>query len=445
MLFSPLYVPEELSEAVGDRAWVRAMLEAEAALAAAEASCGLIPHSAAEAIAACCSAERFDPEALLREARAVGNPAEPLVRALRRAVPADARDYVHVGATSQDIVDTAAMLVARRALIVIEADLAGIAAQLARLAEEHRSTLMAGRTLLQQALPITFGLKAAGWLAGVTRARAALRRVRREALAAQLGGAAGTLASLDAAGIAVLGEYARRLDLAEPALPWHTERTRMAEIAGALALTAGALDTIALDVVLLAQTEVGEVAEGGQGRQGGSSTLPHKRNPVRAVMARACARQAQAQAGLLFGAMAQEQERAAGAWQAEWPALSGALAGTGGAARWLRESLAGLEVRPGRMRANLDATGGLILAERVVALLAGHLGREGAHDLLRAASRRAQEEGRGLDEVMRADETVRRWLSPAQVDEALAPGHYLGSARAFVDRALALHGELDGP
>lgn len=440
MLFASLFLPPELRSAVVDRAWVQAMLDAEAALAAAEATLGLIPVPAAEAIAGCCSAERFDLDTLMREARSVANPAEPLVRALRRAVPSDARDFVHLGATSQDILDTAAMLVTRCALTLIERDLLGIAENLARLAEEHRCTLMAGRTLLQQAVPITFGLKAAEWLSGITRARTVVRRVQREALAAQLGGAAGTLASLDGAGISVLGAFARRLDLPEPALPWHTERTRLAEIAGALTLTAGALDTIALDITLLSQTEVGEVAEGGSGRQGGSSTMPHKQNPVRTVMARACVREAQGQAGVLLVATAQEHERAAGAWQAEWPALSGALVCTGGAAHWLRESLESLEVRPERMQANLDATHGLIMAERVATVLTEHMGREGAHNLMRELSRRVQE-GTRMEEQLRADETVRRFLSPEQIEEALTPAGYLGSTHAFIDRVLALYRE----
>jgi len=444
MLFSALYVPPELRDAVDDRAWLGAMLDTEAALAAAEASVGLIPFAAAEAIAACCSAERFDLEVLLQEARAVGNPAEPLVRALRQTVPSHAREFVHRGATSQDIVDTAAMLVTRRALVLIVADLSLIAARLAYLAEEHRDTLMPGRTLLQQAVPITFGLKAAGWLTGVMRARALVQRVEQETPAVQLGGAAGTLASLDSAGIAVLREFALRLHLAEPALPWHTERTRIAEIAGVLMLTAGVLDTVALDLTLLAQTEVGEVVEGGDERQGGSSTMPHKQNPVRAVMARACVREAQAQADVLFRAMAQEHERATGAWQSEWPALSGALACTGAATRWLRESLEGLEVRRERMRANLAETGGRIMAERIATVLTDHLGREAAHDRLKAVSRLAQEEGRTMNQVLREDDTVRRVLTPEQIDEALVPAGYLGSTDALIDRALALHRELGG-
>jgi 3-carboxy-cis,cis-muconate cycloisomerase len=439
MLFSTLFVPEELSAAVDDRAWIQAMLDVEAALAAAEAAAHLIPISAAEAIAVFCSAGRFDVDALMRDARSVGNPAEPLVRALRRVVPSHARDFVHHGATSQDILDTAAMLVTRRALILIEEDLSGIATDLALLAEKHRSALMAGRTLLQQAVPITFGLKAAGWLAGATRARTLLRRVQGEALAVQLGGAAGSLASLNGAGISVLEEFARRLQLAEPALSWHTERTRIAEIAGALSLTAGVLDTIALDITLLAQTEVGEVVEGGDERQGGSSTMPHKQNPVRAVMVRACVREAQAQAGVLFRSMAQEHERAAGAWQAEWPALAGALACTGASAWWLSQSLRGLEVRPERMRANLDATGGLIMAEHVASSLAATIGTAEAHELVRSLSLRARDEERSLTQLLVQDDTASAHMALGEIERVTDPASYLGSTNAFIDRALALH------
>lgn len=439
MLFAPLFLPPGLPEATHDRAWIQAMLDTEAALAVAEATAGLIPQEAAEAIAACCSSDRFDVDALMREARSVGNPAEPLVRALRHAISGDARDFVHHGATSQDILDTAAMLVTRRALLLIDDDLTGVAGGLAWLADEHRGTLMAGRTLLQQAVPISFGLKAAGWLAGVTRARMALRRVQREVLAVQLGGAAGTLASLNGAGVRVLQEFARQMGLAEPELPWHTERTRMAEIAGALSLTAGALDTVALDITLLTQTEVGEVVEGGDERQGGSSTMPHKQNPVRAVMVRACVREAESQAGILLQSMAQEHERAAGAWQVEWPALSGALAYTGGAADWLRRSLAELEVRPKRMRENLEATGGLLMAEAVANALAEHMGREAAHDLVRSLIRRARAEDRSLSHLLLQDDSVRAHLTQDEIELTMDPATYLGSANAFIDRALRGH------
>ncbi|HZU12318.1 MAG TPA: 3-carboxy-cis,cis-muconate cycloisomerase [Chloroflexota bacterium] len=443
MLFTALFLPPRLREATGDRAWFQAMLDAEAALARAESECGLIPPSAADAIAAHCMVDEFDVPAILEEARGMGNPAEPLVRALRRSVPDEAADYVHMGATSQDIVDTAAMLVTQRTLRIVEGDLAAAAAALAQLAMRYRDTPMAGRTLLQQAVPVTFGLTAAQWLAGIVRARAALRRLRGGTLAVQLGGAAGTLAPLGDSGPSVLHAFSCTLGLAEPALPWHTERTRLAEIAGALSLTAGALERIALDIILLSQTEVGEVAEAGAGRRGGSSTMPQKQNPVGAVLARACARTAQTQAEGLFRAMAQELERAAGAWQAEWPALSGALAATGGAAGGLREALDGLAVRPDRMQENLEMTGGLIMAERVATLLAERLGREQAHQYVRSLSERAVAEGRRLTDVLPDDATVRGVLSPGEIRQVMSPSEYLGSSGAFIDRALALYREQE--
>ena len=341
-LFDALYVPKPLREAVGGTAWVRAMLDAESALARAEAAAGGIPAAAAERIAACCAdASGFDPEEIGEEGRLVANPAEPLVRRLRERA-GDAGEWVHHGATSQDVVDTAMMLVAGRARVILLEEAGAVAARCAGLADEHRGTVMAARTLLQQAVPTTFGLKAAGWLAGVAEARDALAAVE---LAAQLGGAAGTLAALGDRGPEVLSRFAAELGLAEPALPWHANRLRVAALAAALEQLAGACGKIALDVTLLAQTEVGEVAV----PSGGSTAMAHKRNPASAVVAVAAARQVRPSVDLLG-----EHERAAGAWQAEWGEIVRALGYAGGAASATRETLAGLTVDPARMRANLD-------------------------------------------------------------------------------------------
>ena len=429
-LFAGLFVPDPFREATSDRAWLAAMLDFEAALARAQARAGVIPPEAAEAIAAACDPARFDAQALGREGRAVANPAVPLVRALTREVEGEGARFVHWGATSQDALDTAAMLVSRRALAGIDGELDRVAVACARLAEDYRATPMAGRTLLQQALPITFGLTAAGWLVAVVEARERLAAVP---LAVQLGGAAGTLASLGPQGPEVLALMAEELDLGEPALPWHTARGRVAELGAALALAAGALEKIALDVKLLAQTEVGEVAESADG---GSSTLPHKRNPVGSVLASACARRVRAESSLLLEAMPQEHQRAAGAWQAEWEALSRALAYTGGAAAAMREALDGLEVRPERMRENLERTRGLVVAEAVAMALAEHTGRLEAHELVERASRRAAESGRALRDELLADADVRAHLQPEEIDRALDPAAYLGAADAFVGRAL---------
>jgi 3-carboxy-cis,cis-muconate cycloisomerase len=440
-LFGPLFVPDGIREAVGGRAWLQAMLDAEAALAVAEAQAGLIPAGEAQAIAECCDADRFDLEKIGREGRAAGNPVPALVKALTESVPDDAARHVHQGATSQDITDTAAMLVARRALDLIIAEVDAVTSACARLADTNRETIMASRTLLQQALPTTFGLKAAGWLVAVLEARRRLLTVRESELAAQLGGAAGTLASLGSLGIRVLQEFARELDLAEPVVPWHTARLRIAELGSVLALVSGVMHKLALDVVLLAQTEVAEAAEPSEGGRGGSSTLPHKRNPVGSVLAAACARRVPPLAETLQAAMAQEHERAAGAWHAEWETISDALALTGGAAAAMREVMEGLEVQPDRMRENLDATGGLLLAENVTTIAAEKLGRLEAHELVKAASQRTFANGSTLREEILGEPALREHLTPEEIDAALEPEQYLGSAGTFIDRALAMYHE----
>ena len=443
-LFGPIFVPDRFREAVSGKAWLQAMLDAEAALAVAEARAGLIPAEAAEAISRCCDADLFDPGEIGHAGRPAGNPVPALVRALTAEVSKtseDAARHIHRGATSQDITDTAAMLVSRRNIDLILAEVDGIAAACAHLAEEHRDTLMAGRTLLQQALPTTFGLKAAGWLISVLEARRRLREVRASGLAAQLGGAAGTLASLGDSGLPVLRELALELGLNEPPIPWHTDRTRISGISGALSLLAGVLAKISQDIILMAQTEVGEAAEpAGEGR-GGSSTLPHKRNPILSVTAAANARRVQDLARTLQAAMPQEHERAAGAWHSEWEALSDALALAGGAAANVRETTEGLEVHPEKMRENLGATQGMLLAENVTTVLSEKLGRLEAHDLVEAACRRALRDGKHLREELLQDAAVRGVLSEGEIDAALDPAGYLGSAGAFVDRTLELYRE----
>ena len=432
--FGPLFVPEELLDAVSGRAWLGAMLEFESALARAEAQAGIVPPEAAAAIAERCDASLYDFDELLLRGRSVGSPPEPLVRALRDRVGGDAARYIHWGATSQDVMDTASMLVARRALGLILAEVDRVTAALARLAEEHRSTPMVARTMLQQAVPTTFGLKAAGWLVAVLEARGLFETVRRERLAVQLGGAAGTLAAVGEHGVTVLRSLADDLGLAEPVLPWHTNRVRIAELGAALATTAGVLGKIAHDVVLLAQTEVDEAREE---VGGGSSTLPHKHNPIESTLARACARLVAGYSSVLTSALDQEHERAAGAWHAEWEALSGALAYTGGAAHAVAQAVGSLQVDAERMRRNLDATNGLVLAERVSFVLTAHYGREEGHEIARAATERVAVSGRSFADELRDDERV--GLSDDELDALLDPTAYLGSGEELVDRALALY------
>ncbi|HEX5029576.1 MAG TPA: 3-carboxy-cis,cis-muconate cycloisomerase [Gaiellaceae bacterium] len=427
--FAGIFVPDELRAAVSERAWLQAMLDAEQALAAACAENGLVSHEAATEIAEACRAELYDAETLAVEGKAVGNPAEPLVRALREAVGDGAADSVHYGATSQDIVDTASMLVAHRALGIIVGDLDRLASRCADLAKSYRSTPMAARTLLQQAVPTTFGLKAAGWLVAVLEARAQLLQVRDRRLAAQLGGAAGTLAALGDRGLEVARAYARELGLEDPVLPWHGNRQRVAELASALDISAGTAEKIGRDLVLLAQTEVAEVAEAAGGV---SSTMPQKRNPVRSTLAIACARLAHAHAGVLLGELAHEHERAVGGWQAEWEALSGTLAFSGGAVASAADALTDLRIDPDRMLANLDAGGGRILAERVSFALRSRLGRAMSAEIVGDATRAPS-----FRDTLLADE--RAGLSASDLDALLDPTTYVGSAELLVDRALAAY------
>lgn len=436
-LFGPLFSTDDMLAATSGRAWVGAMLAFERELAAAGAEAGLLPAGTAEAVAAAADELAVEPATLGREARGPGNPVAPLVRRLREAAGPAAARWVHFGATSQDVLDTAAMLVARRAGDLVAADLDRCADRAAALADEHRSTVLAGRTLLQQALPTSFGLKCAGWLAGLDEAAATLDRVLAERLAVQLGGAVGSTASLGTAGPAVAAGLARRLGLAEPVLPWHTDRVRLGELAGALAAVAGACGKVAGDLVLLAQTEVGEVGSG----SGGSSTMPHKRNPTEAVLVAADARRAAGLAAELLRCLPQEHERAVGAWHAEWPTLCELLRAAGGCAAGLATALASLTVDPQRMRRNLDLSRGVMMAERVLADLAADLGWEQAADLVRSATRRALEEDAAFADALGGLSPVAAVRTPAQLEALCDPTTYLGAADEWVDRAVAAHRE----
>jgi 3-carboxy-cis,cis-muconate cycloisomerase len=361
---------------------------------------------------------------------------------------AAAAGAVHRGATSQDIIDTAAMLVARRGLDAILADLDAAASGCVVHARTQADTVMSGRTLLQQAVPVTFGLVAAGWLTAIDEARLGLHRVRTTRLAVQFGGAAGTLASLGDAGPAVEALLGEELGLAVPVLPWHTNRLRVVELAAALAGACAALGKIARDVTLLAQTEVAEVREGGGPGRGGSSAMPHKQNPVAAILVLGCARQAPGLLATLAAAAEQEHQRAAGAWHAEWQPLSGLLTLTGSAAGWSAELLTELQVDAARMRANLDAARGLPLAEHITALLAPAIGRLQAHHLVAEAATRATTSDISLAEALFADAQTAATLTIADltrddIEAALRPESYLGATSEFIRRSLAAHAECD--
>ncbi|MFE2187183.1 3-carboxy-cis,cis-muconate cycloisomerase [Streptomyces sp. NPDC059455] len=416
-LLSPVRAGSAVEATTGDTAFLQAMLDAEAALARVVA-----PAGAAEAVTGAARVELYDVRDLALRARSGGNPVIPLVADLTAAVArtdAEAAPYVHRGATSQDIVDTAAMLVAARALPLIVADLERTAAELARLATAHRDTPMPGRTLTQHAVPTTFGLKAAGWRVLALDARDRLAALRPPA---QLGGAAGTLAAFDG-GVPLLRRFAEETGLAEPELPWHTLRTPVADLGTALAFAVGALGKMAADVLVLSRTEIGEVAEGAGG---GSSAMPHKSNPVRATLMAAAACQAPGHAATLLGSLTAEDERPGGAWHAEWQPLRELLRLAGGAARDAVELASGLRVFPDRMAANLGLTDGLIVSERLIAALAPVVGRARAKELLAEAAR----EGRGLAEALSGV------LPPDRLRELTDPTAYVGCASALTMRAL---------
>jgi 3-carboxy-cis,cis-muconate cycloisomerase len=432
-LFDALYVTDAVLASTGDEAWLQAMLDVEAAIARAGAKAGLVPLSSADAIAACCVARDFDAADIGRRAVASATWVVPLVADLRGRVPTSARGFVHLGATSQDVIDTAMSLVAARTIDVITPVLADVAASLVDLTRGHRDTLQIGRTLLQHAAPTTFGLVCAGWLTGVDDALVQLDRVRRERLAVQFGGAVGTLAAYGDAGADIAALIADELDLVAPTLPWHTTRVRIDEAAAALGVVAGSLAGIAGDIALLSGSDVGEVAEGSPG---GSSAMPYKRNPSRAVLVTACTHQVPALVATMLAAAAQEHQRAAGRWQAEWPTMTSLLRLVGAAAAHTRSMLSDLRVDTRRMRANLDAAGDLVLADAVIARLAPALGRTRAASVVAEAAARA----------VRAGTTMRVALLDLEADAASiafpGPEDCLGATAVWIDRALAVHDEI---
>ncbi|MFF4020834.1 3-carboxy-cis,cis-muconate cycloisomerase [Streptomyces sp. NPDC001843] len=447
-LLSPVRAGTPVEAVVSDTAWLQAMLDAEAALARAQARCGTVPAAAAAAITVAARAERLDLVQLARAARETANPVVGMIKALTAVVADDAPEaveYVHRGSTSQDILDTGAMLVARQALRIVVGDLRATEAVLATLAAEHRDTVMAGRTLALHAVPTTFGLKAAGWRQLVLESATRLEQVA-DRLPVSLGGAAGTLAGyLQYAGEgtgqhALVDEltaaFAQETQLAEPVLPWHALRTPIADLGAALAHTAGALGKIAADVLVLARTEVGEVAEPQVAGRGVSSAMPHKRNPVLATLIRSASLQVPALAAVLTQCLVAEDERSAGVWHTEWLPLRECLRLTGGAACTALELVRGLTVHPDRMRANLEATGGQVASERVSAVLAPRLGKAAAKDLLAKASLVAAETSRSLAEVLAELPTLRGVFGPGEPAALLDAAGYTGAAGALVDRAL---------
>ncbi|WP_344869018.1 adenylosuccinate lyase family protein [Amycolatopsis ultiminotia] len=438
-LLSPVRAGTPAEQATGDTAFAAAMLETEAALARAQARLGSVPAASAERITTAArrlAAGGLDVVQLARGSRATANPVVGLVRELSAAVPEDA-DQVHRGSTSQDIVDTALMLIARNTIELLVVDLDRAAQSLAELARTHRDTVMPGRTLTAHAVPTTFGLKAVGWRQGVLAAARQLRSLR---LPVSMGGAAGTLAAYVEYGDGsedyaerLVAAFAAETGLATPILPWHADRSPIAELAGALAQTATALGKIAVDVLVLTRTEIGELSEAAGG---GSSAMPHKRNPVLSALIRSAALQVPVLAAGVTQSGLAEDERSAGVWQAEWHLLRECLRLTGGAAHTATELTGGLQVHAEQMRENTGHTHGLIVSERLSVRLAPLLGKARAEEILATASRRATEEDRSLTEILTTTDEVTAVLTPDELTDLLTPAGYTGAAARLVDRAL---------
>ena len=444
-LFDAYFTARDMRQVFCDQGRVQAMLDFEAALARAEARVGVIPASAVAPIASACDASLYDFAALGEAIATAGNSAIPLVKALGKqiaATDAEAERYVHLGATSQDVMDSGLVLQLRQALALIERDLADLADSLATQAKRHAATPLAGRTWLQHATPVTLGMKIAGWLGAVTRSRQRLRELKPRLLVLQFGGASGTLAALGEQALPIAQALAEELQLTLPEQPWHTQRDRIVEFGAVLGLIAGSLGKLGRDVSLLMQTEAAEVFEPSAPGKGGSSTMPHKRNPVGAAVLIGAATRIPGLVSTLFSAMPQEHERSLGLWHAEWETLPEICCLVSGALQQARLLADGLEVDAERMARNLELTQGLVLAEAVSIVLAQRVGRDTAHHLLEQCCKRAVAEQRHLRAVLGDEPQVTAELSSAELDHLLDPAHYLGQAHVWVERAVAEHNAL---
>ncbi|MGB8856647.1 MAG: 3-carboxy-cis,cis-muconate cycloisomerase [Burkholderiales bacterium] len=439
-IFDTLFSAPAMEDIFSDRAILQGMLDFEAALARAEARCGLIPPAAAVAIASKCRAELFDVSALSRAAANAGNLAIPLVQALTDLVASENRDaacHVHAGATSQDAIDTGLVLQLRAALDFFDDKSKQLADSCAGHADRHRQTVMAGRTWLQHATPITFGLKAAGWLSAVERHRTRIAQSHARVLVVQFGGASGTLAALGNHGLDVAAALAQDLGLALPAMPWHSQRDNLVEVASMLGMLTGSLGKMARDISLLMQTETGEAFEPAAQGRGGSSTMPHKRNPVSCAMVLAAATRLPGLVAAMHSAMPQEHERGLGGWQAEWQILPQICLLAAAALEQSNCMLQGLEIDAVRMRANLDITQGLILAEAASTALAVFVGRAEAHRIIEQASQRAISGNQHLRDVLARDVQVTAHLDLAALEKLFIAENYTGVAEQFIERVLA--------
>lgn len=439
-LLDPLFTTDAMRRVFSDRQRLQCMLDFEAALARALGTVGIAPRAVSAAIETQCRAELFDVESLARATALSGNVAIPMVKALTELIAksdAQAAAFVHWGATSQDAIDTGLVLQLRGALDLIDGDLGSLSESLTRLAARHKSTLIAGRTWLQQGPPVTFGLKVAGWLDAVERNRARLSHARKQVSVLQFGGAVGTLAALGNRGPEMAAELARELKLDLPELPWHSHRDRLAEVAAALGLLVGSLGKMARDISLMSQTEIDEVLEPAIPGRGGSSTMPHKRNPVSSAVILAAGLRVPPLVSTMLTAMVQEHERGLGGWHAEWETLPEIFRLTAGALEHTRETVAGLEVHADKMSRNASLTRGLVLAEAVAFALRERLGKEKSHKIVEEAARRAAQDATDFVEVLLSYPEIRSHLSAAELSRLLDPANYLGSAVEMTEKFLS--------
>jgi 3-carboxy-cis,cis-muconate cycloisomerase len=446
-MFDALFTDPEVDQLFTDEAIIQAMLRFEGALALAQADIELVPLEHAHSIEVVCQRAKIDAAKLSVSARQAGNPAIPLVKELsdlvRTSNPEAAR-FVHAGATSQDVIDSATMIQLKSALWKITSGLQRLQPRLVQLINEHRGTMMIGRTLLQQARPISFAFKAANWFDQLARCASQVRRVSTQALVLQFGGAVGTLAGTGPDALAIRSRLAERLELAEPAMPWHTARDRFFEIGSACAMLSGCLGKIATDVSLLMQTEIGELAEAGDEGRGGSSAMPHKRNPIAPTMIIAGCSRIPGLLATMAASMIQEHERGVGRWHAEWGTLADIVSLTAGAVKHANDLFSHLEVNSAQMRENIDSTQGLVYAEDVSIALAKRIGKPEADQLVKRACQRAREKGRHLRHVLGSDPSITNILDQAALDEIFQPENALGVANQLIDRALKENRHISG-
>lgn len=438
-LLDPLFMTDKMREIFSDANRLQRMLDFEAALARALVRADVAPQSSAALIEAQCKSNLYSREAIASAAALAGNLAIPLVKELTALVAKSdekAAGFVHFGATSQDVIDTGLVLQLREAFDDTEKELVRLSSMLRLLTAEHKATLLAGRTWMQQASPVTLGLKFAGWLDAIERHRERLGQMRKRVEVLQFGGAVGTLAAFGNAGQRVEEALAQELKLALPDIAWHAQRDRPAEVAAFYGILTGTLGKIARDISLMSQTEIGEVAEPSAPGRGGSSTLPHKRNPVGCSVVLAAAIRVPGLVSTMLSAMVQEHERGLGGWQVEWETLPEICMLASGALAHLIQILEGLEIHEDAMARNLDATRGLLMAEAVAMALAKHIGKMPAHQLIERASHRAIESGKLFREVLASEPEIAKYLSSREIDELLDPKNYTGSARAMIDRVL---------